>query len=74
MDEPTNLKRGTRTTMGMENAGIVAYYSIKNHSDFGADSKAEEGTIWYFSFADEDHCATWTADEQWTGDSYQGVS
>ena len=74
VNEPTNFKRGTRTTMGMEDAGIVAYYSIKDYSDFGADSKAEAQTIWYFSFADEDHCATWTADEQWTGDSYQGIA
>ena len=74
MDEPSGLKRGTRTTMGLEKAGIVAYYSIVGHSDFGADSAKKEGEIWYFSYADEDHCANWTYREQWTGDSYRNVT
>lgn len=74
VDEETGLKRGTRTTMGMEKAGIVAYYSIVGHSDFGKDSGMKEGEIWYFSFADEDHCANWTYRDEWTGDSYRNVT
>lgn len=74
VDEPTGLKRGTRTTMGRENDGIVAYYSIAGHSDFGADSEMKDGEIWYFSFADVDHCANWENKEQWTGDSYDNVT
>ena len=74
VDESSGLKRGTRTTMGLEKAGIVAYYSIVGHSDFGADSAKKEGEIWYFSYADEDHCANWTYREQWTGDSYRNVT
>lgn len=72
VDEPTGFKRGTRLTEDVE--GIVAFYSIVGHSDFGADSGMKDGELWYFSFADEDHCAHWTYREQWTGDSYQGVT
>lgn len=74
VDESTGLKRGTRTTMGREKDGIVAYYSIVGHSDYGADSGMKEGEIWYFSFADEDHCANWSYHDQWTGDSYDNVT
>ncbi len=74
VDEPTNFKRGTKTTMGMENEGTVVYYSIVGHSDFGADSGLREGELWYFSFADEEHCATWQSNDGWTGDSYRGIS
>lgn len=74
VDESTGLKRGTRTTMGREKDGIVAYYSIVGHSDYGADSGMKEGEIWYFSFADEEHCANWTYHDQWTGDSYDNVT
>lgn len=68
VDESTNLKRGTSTTEGYE--GIVAFYSIVGHSDFGA-GKGKDGTLWYFSYADEDHCANWRSDNEWTGDSYR---
>ena len=74
VDESTGLRRGTRTTMGREKDGIVAYYSIVGHSDYGKDSGMKEGEIWYFSFADEEHCANWTYKEQWTGDSYDNVT
>lgn len=74
VDEPSGLKRGTRTTMGMEKAGIVCYYSLVGHSDFGADSGLKDGVLWYFSFADEDHCANWDYHDEWTGDSYQNVT
>ncbi|MBQ9346989.1 MAG: hypothetical protein IJT94_06550 [Oscillibacter sp.] len=30
-----------------------------------SDGGVEEGEVWYFSFADEDHAATWTAGEGW---------
>ena len=30
--------------------------------------------IWYFSFADEDHCANWSYHDEWTGDSYWNVT
>ena len=69
VDEATNLKRGTRLTEGYD--GIVAFYSIVGHSDFGADSWSKEGEIWYFSYADEEHCATWSSRDMWTGDSYR---
>ena len=72
VDAPTNFKRGTRLTADVE--GIVAFYSLVGHSDFGADSGMKEGALWYFSFADEDHCANWTYHDEWTGDSYRGVT
>ncbi len=74
VDEPTGLKRGTRTTPGYEKMGIVAYYSLIGHSDFGSDCGLEgDGKLWYFSFADELHCANWDYHNSWTGDSYRGV-
>lgn len=74
VDQKTGLRRGTSTTSGLEKEKAVAYYSIKGHSDFGADSTAEDGEIWYFSFADRLHCANWSCDDGWTGDSYEGLS
>ena len=50
--------------------GTVICYSITGHSDFGADSGLEEGQVWYFSYADEEHCANWKSDDGWSGDSY----
>ena len=69
-DEETGLKRGTSTTKGLEKKHIVAYYGIAGHSDFCAGCGAEEGSICYFSFADDNHCANWRFDDGWTGDSY----
>ena len=74
VDESTGLRRGTRLTMGREEDGIVAFYSIVGHSDYGASSGMKEGEIWYFSYADEEHCANWNYKEQWTGDSYDNVT
>ena len=74
VDEPSGLRRGTSTTSGLEKEVAVAYYSIVGHSDFGKDSGAKKGRIWYFSFADRDHCANWRINEGWTGDSYEGMS
>ena len=68
VDDYTGLRRGTASTSGVE--GIVAYYSIVGHSAFGADSGLEAGEIWYFSYADEEHCAAWSSIKSWTGDSY----
>lgn len=69
VDDFTGLRRGTSTTKGLE--GIVAYYSIVGHSDFGADSGLKEGEVWYFSYADENYCAAWSSKQSWTGDSYK---
>ena len=68
VDDYTGLKRGTGSTTGYE--GTVVYYSIVGHSDFGKDSGLKEGRVWYFSYADEDHCANWSYRNGWTGDSY----
>ena len=68
VDEATKLRRGTGTTEGYE--GLVAFYSIVGHSDFGA-GKGRNGSLWYFSYADEEHCANWRVDDGWTGDSYR---
>ena len=71
-DADVGLKRGTRLTEGQE--GIVAYYSVVGHSGFGADAGMKEGEMWYFTFADEDHCANWSYHDEWTGDSYRNVT
>ena len=68
VDESTGLRRGTGATTGYE--GTVAYYSIVGHSDFGDDSGLKDGRVWYFSYADEDHCANWSSKDGWSGDSY----
>ena len=72
VDEPTALRWGTKLTEGYD--GIVAYYSIVGHSDFGKDSGMAKGKLWYFSYADEEHCANWNYHDSWTGDSYRGIS
>ncbi|MBO4418857.1 MAG: hypothetical protein J5789_03420 [Oscillospiraceae bacterium] len=69
VDDYTGLTRGTDKTNGLE--GIVAYYSIVGHSDFGSNSGMQEGEVWYFSYADENHCATWSTTRGWEGDSYE---
>ena len=51
-----------------------AYYSVVGHSDFGADSGMKEGQMWYFAYADEEHCANWSYHDEWTGDSYWNVT
>ena len=68
IDEESGLKRGTKATTGVK--GTVIFYSIAGHSDFGKDSGQKEGQVWYFSYADEEHCANWKIDDGWTGDSY----
>ena len=68
VDETTNLHRGTGTTKGYD--GLVAFYSVVGHSDFGS-GKGKNGSLWYFSYADVEHCANWRSDNGWTGDSYQ---
>ena len=69
VDEKVNIRRGTSSTKDQE--GIVVYYSIVGHSDFGAESDMDEGGVWYFSYADENHCANWTYEKSWEGDSYE---
>jgi hypothetical protein len=71
-DVDVGLKRGTKLTDDQE--GIVAYYSVVGHSDFGADSGMKEGQMWYFAYADEEHCANWSYHDEWTGDSYWNVT
>lgn len=69
VDDYTGLRRGTATTADVD--GIVAFYSLVGHSDFGAESGLKDGELWYFSYADEEHCAHWSSVMSWTGDSYQ---
>ena len=71
-DHDLEFRRGTFATPGY--SGTVAYYSVMGHSDFGADSGLEEGEIWYFTFADRDHCATWENVRGWYGDSWGNVA
>ena len=48
--------------------------TMKNPGGLLAKKKlawVEDGALWYFSYADEAHCANWRADDGWTGDSYR---
>lgn len=67
-DKNTNIKRGTYSTPGYE--GTVCFYAVKGAADFSGGTNASDGTIFYFCYADDDHCASWTADRGWYGDSW----
>lgn len=69
VDDYTGIRRGTATTAGVD--GIVAFYSLVGHSDFGENSGLKQGELWYFSYADEEYCAAWSSTRSWTGDSYE---
>ena len=58
--EEVNIKRGTKTTKDMD--GVVAFY--------GTD---DDGQINYFVYADEDYCAIWHENDEWTGSAYDSL-
>lgn len=71
------IHRGTKTTNGYE--GVVAFYGVKGDFDFSAKAKAKkskkkvkDGDVCYFVYADEDYCAIWRMQDNWTGDAYDG--
>lgn len=70
-EEDTGLRRGTRATVGAK--GTLVSYAIAGYSDFGTGRGVPNGEICWFSFADEEHCANWSAWDGWTGDSYSDV-
>lgn len=70
-DKVLPIRRGTKTTEGYSDT--VVFYGIAGMGDFTASQDAPEGTICWFIFADEDHCAIWSVDNGWTGDSYMGT-
>jgi hypothetical protein len=70
-EEDTGLRRGTRATIGAK--GTLVSYAIAGYSDFGTGRGAPVGEISWFSYADEEHCANWSAWDGWTGDSYSDV-
>ena len=67
-EEETGLRRGTSATVGEK--GTVLAYGIAGHGAFDSDSGAKPGEICYFSYANEEYCANWSAREGWTGDSW----
>ena len=68
-DQETGLKRGTSATSGVR--GTVIYYSLAGYGEFTEDISLPVGSVCYFSFADEEHCATWKHQRGWSGDSYE---
>ena len=70
VQERQPLTRGTRLTNGFE--GIVAFFGLNGEGSFHME-EVEPGAICYFVYADEDHCASWRADDGWTGDAYKDV-
>ncbi len=65
LDEPNELRYGTKSTTGYK--GTVAYYSL-----------AEDGSLFWFVYADELHAAVWRATDTrnvrigWSGDAFSG--
>lgn len=68
--EVQDLRRGTKLTNGYK--GIVCFYGINGDGTFNM-TKLAKGEICYFVYADEYHCASWRADDGWTGDAYKGI-
>lgn len=67
VQEEARLKRGTSTTKDYK--GIVVLYGLSGEGEFES-STVPEGEICYFVYADEDYCAVWHADDEWTGNAY----
>ena len=57
-EEPNDLRRGTDSSMDYK-GDILSFYSL-----------AEDGSLYWFVYADREHAAVWRADDGWTGDSY----
>ena len=68
-EQETGMKRGTATTSGVK--GTVIRYALAGHGAFAEEVSLPEGSICYFCFADEAHCAIWKHREGWSGDSYE---
>ena len=68
VQQAQKLRRGTGTTDGYE--GVVAFYGVAGEGEFPVE-KVDEGEIFYFIYADKNHCATWRANDGWTGDAYR---
>ena len=69
-DEDKDFKRGTKSTPGVD-TGVVAFYSLVGHGELGNDADLPDGSLCYFCYADEEHCANWKNTAGWYGDSYQ---
>lgn len=69
VDEDCGLRRGTATIHGY--SGTVAVYALAGHSDFGSGAGLEDGEIFYFAFADNDHGAYWYSTTGWSGDCFE---
>ena len=68
-EQETGMKRGTATTSGVK--GTVICYSLAGHGTFSGEAPLPDGSVCYFCFADEEHCAIWKHREGWSGDSYE---
>ena len=68
VDKAVRLRRSTTNSNDYE--GIVAFYGVAGEGDFPVKG-VKAGELYYFIYADEDHCAIWRADDGWTGDAYQ---
>lgn len=63
-DGEAAVKRGTKATSGV--SGTVIFYSLAGYGEAGKSSGLSEGEVFYFCFADEEHCAIWRSQEGWT--------
>ena len=67
-EEPTELTRGTGTTMGYD--GTVAFYGVAGNGAVGENTGLKDGAVCYLSFADPDYCANWEPVDGWSGSAY----
>lgn len=73
VDSLPNMHRGTRYYHDYK--GVVAFYTLAEEADDAEkaeDAKDKAGDIASFLYADEDHCAIWSADKSWGGEAYDG--
>lgn len=68
-EKDMDFKRGTKATPGAK-TGIVIYYAIVGNGDLGNSSDLPDGSVCYFCYADEEHCANWKNTSGWYGDCF----
>ena len=64
VSEPVELFRGTASTKGFD--GTVAFFGLGREGSF----KGKKGELVYFLYADENHCALWRKEDDWSGTAY----
>ena len=78
VDADPGLMFGTKSDI--ERKGVVCYYALVGDAEAreaveqaeSVDlSKLQEGDMWYFGYADENHASVWKYAEGWSGDAWK---